>query len=450
MPSAGTTATAAVTRMALCVRLCTARRRGLSSAASSAAAPASAPRARSGRRLARRAAPCAAAAGSRCARHARQCAPGCGRPPSSRASSSSRTASATREPSQSSCRSARRWCARSSSSPRCSCTFRSRTTSSSSSSPSGRSSRRDPSARAALSPSSASSSAPSRRSPRIPRSSRPRAACPAQPARCADSRDACLPAAGATLRLAPHPRCPPTPFLGPPLQASHDTEINQRRCTVCLKGGETAELAWSAVERGCVVRLSAGESPPCDLLIRRVHGGGLRAREKDLTGESKPVNKMVPHQMAPPASAQHASVATRAGDDDLRLLGDGGARLGPEAPPLLPPSPLPATLHRLPAAPPPAPPQRGVACCSVAGAALPRDVHHSGAHRRQPALRRGGGRPARPRVQDVPRVLPRHGRAALRHAAPHVSHRRAFEPHAQNTRPPTRTTDHPHTQHPTT
>ncbi|EOD07476.1 hypothetical protein EMIHUDRAFT_453322, partial [Emiliania huxleyi CCMP1516] len=94
-------------------------------------------------------------------------------------------------------------------------------------------------------------------------------------------------------------------------QASHDTEINQRRCTVCLQGGETAELAWSAVERGCVVRLSAGESPPCDLLIRRVHGGGLRAREKDLTGESKPVNKMVPHQMAPPASAQHASVATR-------------------------------------------------------------------------------------------------------------------------------------------
>mmetsp|Transcript_31348 Transcript_31348/g.102676 ORF Transcript_31348/g.102676 Transcript_31348/m.102676 type:complete len:397 (+) Transcript_31348:660-1850(+) len=59
------------------------------------------------------------------------------------------------------------------------------------------------------------------------------------------------------------------------------------------------------------------------------------------------------------------------------------------------------------------------------GAALPRDVHHSGAHRRQPALRRGGGRPARPRVQDVPRVLPRHGRAALRHAAPRVSHRRA-------------------------
>lgn len=49
-------------------------------------------------------------------------------------------------------------------------------------------------------------------------------------------------------------------------------------------------MQWEHVPLGGRVRLRSGERPPCDLLISRVHGS-LRAREKELTGESKAVIK---------------------------------------------------------------------------------------------------------------------------------------------------------------
>jgi magnesium-transporting ATPase (P-type) len=56
--------------------------------------------------------------------------------------------------------------------------------------------------------------------------------------------------------------------------------------------GSADRVPWSQIWLGDVVRLDHHDSPPCDLLVLRAQGG-LRAREKDLTGESKPVNKQV-------------------------------------------------------------------------------------------------------------------------------------------------------------
>ena len=74
-------------------------------------------------------------------------------------------------------------------------------------------------------------------------------------------------------------------------QARVDSEQNSRRCTV-LRGDKAETVLWSEVSHGDRVRVLSGETPPCDLLLTRVHGL-LRAREKDLTGESKPVSKHV-------------------------------------------------------------------------------------------------------------------------------------------------------------
>jgi len=79
------------------------------------------------------------------------------------------------------------------------------------------------------------------------------------------------------------------------------------------------------VGRGARVRLASAESPPCDLLITHVHGG-LRAREKDLTGESKPVNKQ---QLEPGLLSDTAGglrVVAERGQDALRLA-DSARRL---------------------------------------------------------------------------------------------------------------------------
>lgn len=109
-------------------------------------------------------------------------------------------------------------------------------------------------------------------------------------------------------------------------QARHDTELNDRACIIVRPDGSLFRTAWSQVRRGQRVRLLSGESPPCDLLIVHVHGG-LRAREKELTGESKPVAKtqFEPELAAALLGAPVAVVAEK-GKDAL-LLADGSRRL---------------------------------------------------------------------------------------------------------------------------
>ena len=86
-------------------------------------------------------------------------------------------------------------------------------------------------------------------------------------------------------------------------QARQDTEMNSRMCAV-LRGATVERIPWARVQLGARIRLLSGETPPCDLLISHVHGS-LRAREKDLTGESKPVLK---HTMIEGVASGHIRV----------------------------------------------------------------------------------------------------------------------------------------------
>lgn len=109
-------------------------------------------------------------------------------------------------------------------------------------------------------------------------------------------------------------------------QARHDAELNLSTCTV-VRGGATRRVRWHEVALGARVRLTGGETPPCDLLVARVHGA-LRASEKDLTGESKPVAKQVVSALG--AGEWPARVRARLvpADDAVDLHVDGGvARL---------------------------------------------------------------------------------------------------------------------------
>ena len=106
-------------------------------------------------------------------------------------------------------------------------------------------------------------------------------------------------------------------------QARQDSELNSRTCTV-LHGTTVERVLWSRVQLGCRIRLLSGETPPCDLLISHVHGS-LRAREKDLTGESKPVVKQ--NEIAGLESGQ---VRVLPGNDEMQLSAD-ARRLGASA-----------------------------------------------------------------------------------------------------------------------
>jgi hypothetical protein len=134
--------------------------------------------------------------------------------------------------------------------------------------------------------------------------------------------------------LPPAPSSPPLPLLGccpsSGVQAKNDTELNERSCLIVRPDGTADRVPWRHVRRGDVVRLANHDSPPCDLLVLRVRGG-LRAREKELTGESKPVNKQMDESLSDSFSGggsggRHRGgmqIETQRGEDAVTLGGSG-------------------------------------------------------------------------------------------------------------------------------
>ena len=121
--------------------------------------------------------------------------------------------------------------------------------------------------------------------------------------------------------------------------ARHDAELNLRTCTVIDERAEAPlppavprpsvppprarRVAWQSVRHGDQIRLLSGETPPCDVLVTRAHGS-VRAGEKDLTGESKPLSKRALGGRGGDSDTPYSLRVSRDADEVLLLRGRGG------------------------------------------------------------------------------------------------------------------------------
>ena len=127
--------------------------------------------------------------------------------------------------------------------------------------------------------------------------------------------------------------------------ARHDAELNLRTCTVIDERAEAPlppavprpsvppprarRVAWQSVRHGDQIRLLSGETPPCDVLVTRAHGS-VRAGEKDLTGESKPLSKRALGGRGGDSDTPYSLRVSRDADEVLLLRGRGGGGSHPQ------------------------------------------------------------------------------------------------------------------------